>query len=61
MYGIVVICRCEESGCGKAFAASHHLKTDKRTRAHALAQCIVLSFVGVKKMVVGMRLRQAIP
>ena len=27
----ILICRCEESGCGKAFAASHHLKTHKRT------------------------------
>ena len=25
--------RCEEGGCGKAFTASHHLKTHKRTHS----------------------------
>lgn len=26
-------CRCEEEGCGKAFTASHHLKTHRRTHS----------------------------
>lgn len=26
-----IILRCREKGCGKAFTASHHLKTHKRT------------------------------
>lgn len=28
---IFVLKRCDENGCGKAFAASHHLKTHQRT------------------------------
>lgn len=28
---VVLFCRCVEEGCGKAFTASHHLKTHKRT------------------------------
>lgn len=28
---LAVSCRCHEDGCGKAFTASHHLKTHKRT------------------------------
>lgn len=26
-------CRCDETGCGKAFAASHHLKSHRRTHS----------------------------
>lgn len=30
-YTVVCVCRCDHDGCGKAFAASHHLKTHVRT------------------------------
>lgn len=30
---IVMIFRCAEEGCGRAFTASHHLKTHKRTHS----------------------------
>lgn len=28
-----IFCRCVEEGCGRAFTASHHLKTHKRTHS----------------------------
>ena len=28
---LILFLRCREKGCGKAFTASHHLKTHKRT------------------------------
>lgn len=30
---IIMIFRCAEEGCGRAFTASHHLKTHKRTHS----------------------------
>lgn len=30
---VIVVFRCVEEGCGRAFTASHHLKTHKRTHS----------------------------